>query len=67
MGMSKFFVLICVVLLAVAVQASASAVVKIVSEKTGLHQVLVGLACVKSRVPVMRGKVNVIKCAYMVS
>jgi len=67
MGMSKFFVLICVVLLAVPVQASASAVVKIVSEKTGLLQDLVGLSCVKSSVPVMPGKVNVIKCAYMVS
>jgi len=67
MGMSKFFVLICVVLLAVPVQASASAVVKIVSDKARLLQDLVGLACVKSSVPVMPGKVNVIKCAYMVS
>jgi hypothetical protein len=51
----------------IANKASASAVVKIVSEKTGLLEILVGLACAESRVPVMPGKVNVIKCAYMVS
>jgi hypothetical protein len=45
----------------------ASAVVKIVSNKTGPLQRLVGLACSESSVPVMPYKVNVIKCVYMVS
>ena len=51
----------------IANEASGSAVVKIDSEKTGLLEILVGLACAESRVPVMPGKANVIKCAYMVS
>jgi hypothetical protein len=95
--MSIFYVLVCVDVLAVVVQAgehaisadgfgtlkattnigdinavlianeaSASAVFKIALKKTGSLKHLEGLVRAESSVPGTQGKVNVIKCAYMV-